>query len=199
MLHITTSGDNANAAQETNWLIGIESTNGRLLSDVLTLSPADTPEMAMQKLLTFYKGHVPKKRRVFHRFVLLHKPVIELATLSTVSLGQKHDSPGPILTFFSPQTAHPALIPSSGQHVLISARQRDDTLTTAFYKPDVLANADPAAFFAAYRGLAIDPESQQAPEHALIIPLKFDPVAVNCVRGAGMLISLGVGLGLKFV
>ncbi|EON64510.1 hypothetical protein W97_03743 [Coniosporium apollinis CBS 100218] len=175
MPHITLSGNDVDAARETSWLVIIESPDGRLFSTVLTFSPADMPETVVQKLRTLYKGRVSKKRRIFHRFILLHKPVVALATLSA--------------------TAGPTLTPSPGQSVRVYDRHDSDILTRAFYKPDVLGNEDPAAFFAAYRRLAIDPGSHQAPEHALLIPLERDRVAVNCVRGVGMLISLAVGFG----
>lgn len=85
MANVSISENNNVVARDTMWRIVVESTNGLLVSYPLTFHDGDTPTAVMQELKTVYKKHVSKKRRIFNRFVLLHKPVVELVTLSTVS------------------------------------------------------------------------------------------------------------------
>lgn len=78
----------------------------------------------------------------------------------------------------------------------MSARGRDDALTAAFYKPCVLNNVDPSAFFTRYGGLFVQPGDQPDPNHATLVSSEADRRAMRLMRIVGLVISLGFNIGL---
>lgn len=86
----------------------------------------------------------------------------------------------------------------NGLRLFITAHPRDDTLTTAFHSPSVLAGAQEGSL-ADYAFLDNDLEFGRPPRNALVISTVPDHGARNVVRSLAMLLSFGLGIGLNFV
>ena len=70
------------------WLVMVD-TPGCHGSFTLPLLSTDRPDIVAKKLKKAFKEHVPRKQRFAQRYMLLRKPVIDMATLSSVRIPYK--------------------------------------------------------------------------------------------------------------
>lgn len=61
-----------------------ESPSGNLLTSHHPFSADDSPEKLVIDILKTYKEHVGRWKRVFHRGILLKKPIVSIAKISRV-------------------------------------------------------------------------------------------------------------------
>jgi len=86
-----------------------------------------------------------------------------------------------------------------GYEMLISSRCRDENLTKAFRRPSALRDVESAVFFREYAALDAVAPNQHLSRHAILIGECANKTAINCLRGVGLFVSIGLGIGLSFL
>ncbi|KAM0350595.1 hypothetical protein ACHAPU_003080 [Fusarium lateritium] len=136
----------------------------------------DDPEELAIHIRKFCKEHVSRSKRVFHRGILLKKPVVSIAKLSKVTTLQNTDQ----------------------KQLFVQSKVHDPTLTSALRNPAILRNVDSDIFFHVYKDVITEVDGP-APEAVILIHLVNDPTASKVLGIAGSVVSVTLGLVGAFV
>ncbi|KAF4998907.1 hypothetical protein FGRMN_2838 [Fusarium graminum] len=135
------------------------------------LAANDNPEKLATDIRKAYKEHVGRFNRVFHRSILLKKPVVSIAKLSKVTTLQNTDQ----------------------KQVFVQSKVYDSTLTSALQDPAILRNVDIETFLHEYKDVLGEIDGT-TPQAAILIHLVNDPTASKIIGIAGSAVSVTLGL-----